>query len=272
MLSFYCPSIQGSKIGRDQNKLFPRRSILIATLFLLAIPGAVMADSPSGFSKDVASLADDFDDGIIDPGKWITGGSSVYERNGVLDIQTEVTDGGGWVESETVDFDPAYPIVLERDIFLHYSNNRFIGQLNIVLEGAPDFSFGVNYGNMDYWSEIYPARHGIFLFRNGHSGHHISYLVDNSDPIEGIWDQWFHEKLVYSPDTGELDYYIDDVLKITYFVGFVPDLSNYQLRVWTRPWGWYTGHYQHMDNFVLSAEGLVATEHASWGAVKSLYR
>lgn len=216
-------------------------------------------------------FVDDFDDGSIDSALWTTGGSTTYERNGVQEIRIEVTDGGGWARTAAIVFNPESPITVERDVFIHSHNNRFLGNFIVWFEDAPEFNFGVNYGNMDYWSDAHPERHGIFLFRNGYYNHVDEALPNNSPTIPAIWDQWFHEKLVYRPGAGVLDYYIDDVLVISYFVGYMPAFSNPRLSIHSQPWGWWTGHYQLMDNLQVNT-GVVANESMTFGALKNLYR
>lgn len=199
-------------------------------------------------------LEDNFDDNIIDTSKWLASGNTAYERNGMLDLQVEVTDGGGAAYTTWVDFDPTKQIVLERDTYNHYANNRFIGRLEFYIEGASSFTFGVNYGNMDYYNSTWVARHGIYLFRNNHSGHHVDTLVDHSTTIPPIWDQWFHEKIIYDPATGILNYYVNDQLELTYDVGLIPVLSSYKLRILNSPWGWWTGHYTYSDDFSITQQ------------------
>ncbi len=200
-----------------------------------------------------ALLEDDFDDGVVDVGKWEAYGNSVYERNGILEAWTDVTDDGGGVYSVWLDFDPEKPVEVKRDIYLHPGNNRFIGRLQVLVEGATGFTFGVSHANMDYFSETWVEKKGTYLFRSGGGGHKNTSLANQSESIEAVWDQWFTEKLVYDPGTGMLRYYIDNELRLEYDVGLIPELETYRMRVDTEPWGWYTGHYQYMDNFSISA-------------------
>ena len=98
---------------------------------------------------------------------WLTTLSyegTVYERNGVQEIRIEVTDGGGYAQTLPHTFDPTAPIVLERDIYLHYANNRFIGKLIVQFEirriatgGSPPLF------SMQAW--LYPNGNIMYMYR-----------------------------------------------------------------------------------------------------------
>ena len=223
--------------------------LLISLLALLSIfiAGEIFAKT--------TLITDNFDDAAIDNSLWDVHGSSVYESGGFLNLQTEVTDAGGNISSKWMDFDPALPIILERDILNHYSNDYYIAKLHFTFEGAPEFTFGVNYANMDYPYLPWVSKFGIYLFRNGRSGHNSTAVVDHSPTISAIWDQWFHEKIIYDPVTGLLSYYLNDSLLIEYDVGMMPVLPSYRMQIYLAPWSWYTGGYQYVDNIEIIQNG-----------------
>jgi hypothetical protein len=74
-------------------------------------------------------LQDDFNDNFIDLNKWIISGYTVYERNGLMDLRSEVTDSEGIAMTDWIEFDPNELLVFERDTLLHYANNYFIGKI-----------------------------------------------------------------------------------------------------------------------------------------------
>jgi hypothetical protein len=194
---------------------------------------------------------DDFNDNSIDLSKWIISGHTVYERNGLMELRSEATDNEGIARTDWIEFDPNKLLIFERDTLLHYANNYFIGRFEIYIEGAPVYTFGLNYANMSYDSGSYNALYGTYLFKNDSSGHSDSDLSGHSVSIPTKWDQWFHEKIVYNAQSGLLQYYVDDQLQIAYDIGPIPPLDTYRFSIRTHPWGWYTGHYEYMDNFIV---------------------
>jgi hypothetical protein len=122
--------------------------------------------------------------------------------------------------------------------------------LRSILKVPPGYTFGINYGNMSYDTGSYNAVYGTYLFKNDSSGHSDSDILGHSESIPTKWDQWFHEKIVYNAQSGTLQYYVDGHLEISYSVGQIPQLDNYRFYIKTHPWGWYTGHYEYMDNFI----------------------
>ena len=162
---------------------------------------------------------DNFDDNYLDPSQWTSAGNTVLEQGEIMQILTNQTDYGGYVDSRWIDIDPNYPLIIERKCKAHYSIEYHISHFNIKWENDPAMNFGVNYGNMiysDYY--LYPVI-GTALFRYSHSPHQINdtSFVSYNHPI--IWDEWFKEKIEYYPNTGYMNYYVNNLLITTYYVG-----------------------------------------------------
>ncbi len=201
-------------------------------------------------------FSDNFNSGVIDANKWTTSGNTVLESGGVMQVLTTVTDQGGVLTSVPVPISPHGDIMITRSAFLHYANEYFVGDM-LVKFGSLGWA-GVNYANYFYPSTYYgwEDRYGIYLSRNNVGGWppfiNSSSDTDVSDPFSPIWDTWFNEKLVYSPDTGSLQYFINGQKMADYFIGVMPATSNPTIQFQFRAWGWWTGHEQLFDNFVVT--------------------
>ncbi len=208
-------------------------------------------------------FSDDFGDNLIDTTKWTDiSGYTVSESNGIMMIDQAVIDNGGNLSSKWIDIDPNNILTITRKVKLHYGNDYFNGKLKIVLDQAPDFTFGMDYGNMS-WSGCveycpqYCSTLGFFIVRNSANSHQCSTLSDVSERIEPVWDQWFDEKIVYNPSTGIFEYFINSIKRLEYDVGLLPALSQYRIRFDVDSWGWYTGHYHYIDDIVIQQGGVI---------------
>ena len=203
--------------------------------------------------QPIASFFDDFDDGVIDTSLWEYGGNTVSEINGELRIDVTVTDKGGWARTRNIVIDPSKPVKISRRAKIYAANHYFGGQLTVIVDGYPEHSFGVSYSDYIYTGGgIYCATNGFSIFRNAANPHVCADLVtDVSQLISPIWDTWFDEDIVYDPATGELVYSINGQTEIVYNVGILPAGAN-TIRISLSAWGWFTGHFQHLDDFSVS--------------------
>ena len=71
-----------------------------------------------------------------------------------------------------------------------------------------------------------------------------------------LWDTWFSEKIIYSPTTGYLQYFVNDQQFTNYFIGIMPATNAPNLQLGFRAWGWFTGHEQLFTNLVVTQEVL----------------
>lgn len=58
--------------------------------------------------------------------------------------------------------------------------------------------------------------------------------------------------MVYHPNSGLLEYYINDEKRIEYDVGNISNAESSIMGLEFSTWGWYTGHYHHFDNILIS--------------------
>ena len=190
---------------------------------------------------DVVIFSDNFDDNSIDTDKWTTSGNTVVESGGMMQVLTTVTDNGGILTSVPVPISPHGDITITRSALMHYANQYYVATMNVQFGNLP--WAGVQYANYFYPSAIYEDRYGIYLSRND-VGFWSSFICSASDtniagPFSPIWDTWFTEKLVYSPDTGNLQYFTNNQKIADYFVGVMPATNAPTIEFQFQAWGWW---------------------------------
>jgi len=205
-----------------------------------------------------AALADDFDDGVIEPARWSYAGNTVTESGGVMRVLTTVTDAGGTLNSVPIAFNPTLPVTISRRVFLHRGIPGGVYMAGFGLDFGALQTAWVKYADINWSGTIPPTtyleRHGFFLTRNNGNPHIESASPNVSSMIPAIWDTWFDEKLVYDPVSGLLSYFIDGDKKMDYNVGAVPTGGPSTLSLHFDCWGWYTGHEHLFDDLVVSQE------------------
>ena len=209
-------------------------------------------------ATQVVAFADNFDDNSINSRLWTNWLNTVTESNLVMNVDTTVTDQGGNLRSRPIVVDPATTITISRKVFLHrqtWSPTVYMAGFVIAIDGVGNF--GVKYCDINWNATIggttYLQRHGIYLIRNGANPHIQAYSGDVSSPVPAIWDTWFDERITYDPTSGMLSYYTNNALALQYSVGALPTNNiTPTLTMQFDAWGWWTGHQQHMDNFVLA--------------------
>ncbi len=189
----------------------------------------------------------------IDPTKWNGSGNTVVESGGMMQVLQSATDAGGNLTSVPIPINPHGDITITRSAFMHYANQQYIAQMQLFFSGLPMAAIGyANYiwsGNPYYgWED----RYGFYISRAG-----AGFLDQSADsnlagPFTPIWDTWFTEKLVYSPDTGNLQYFTNNVAMTNFNIGILPLTNNPTLQFNFNAWGWYTGHEQIFSNLVVS--------------------
>lgn len=232
----------------------------------MAIVGVVVIAAVAGYwwlnrqseRHSVAVLAifqDSFDDNNIDPEKWTRSGNSVVEASGQMQVETSVTDGGGRLSSVWIPVNRTNDITIQKRTYLHYGNSRFQGNFAISHDGDSGGNFIiVHYGNMDNWNNTYCAVRGFVVARNGTNPHMCAASRDDySSAITPVWDQWFSERIVYSPSTGLLSYYVDEQKKADLNVGALPAGAQ-RINAAFTAWGWWTGHQHYLDDFRITQD------------------
>ena len=191
-------------------------------------------------------FADEFLGERIDPKKWEYG-SDVRQVDGEMRILRLVTDRGLGARTSPIRIDPTRPLRISRRAKVYAANDFFDGSMDVRITGYPEKRFGISYANYHYRGAGETITVGFSLFRHDSNSHRfIDRKTDASPLIPPVWGRWFEERLIYDPRTGDVRYQIDGRERLSYNVGpLPPNASSITLTFST--WGWYTGHYQHMD-------------------------
>jgi YD repeat-containing protein len=193
----------------------------------------------------------------IDPTKWTTSGSTVTESGGMMQVLTTVTDGGGLLTSLPIPINSTGDITISRNVLVHYANANYVGDICMEFGNTPWAA--VFYANATYSGTGDEPRYGTFIGRNTDvpAGAHfncieIGHNADTSAAFPVLWDTWFSEKIIYSPTTGYLQYFVNGQQFTNYFIGIMPPTNNPTLQLGFRAWGWNTGHEELFSNLVVS--------------------
>lgn len=212
---------------------------------------------------------DDFSGPEIDIYRWVVDGKTVIVENGVAKLDVEETDNWGRIKSAYFAFDPNKPITIKSRIKVTYSQNLkdktyFHGYFALsprtsVIDDEViknKLSFGVKYANYDYESKYSDGNideqkaEGFYLVKAGSDPtKRVDYETGKISPrIKPVWGEWFEQKIVYEPTSGDMSFSINDELKQKFNVGrFSTDLPENKLRLEINPEGWWLYHSIEID-------------------------
>ena len=206
----------------------------------------------------LTSLSDDFNDGVINPELWFYSGNNVYEEDGLMKMEQNITDQIVCLWTTPMSVTPNNQIFIDRSFIVHRGGSvyyagcaiEFNGDNGIhhvpsgiywdgtsvtVPEELPDF-IDITYGYDEYGS---------------HYGTYLEWAFDNEAHgvrlCDAVFDTWQTEKVVVDIAAGTVSYYLDDAFIATVDI---PGLQTFQIdyyNVGFRPYGWWTGHYHYMD-------------------------
>lgn len=194
-------------------------------------------------------IEDDFEKNIFDINIWErpASPSGVYVEDGVMKTVQKTTNGDYHLKSKEISLvsapvTPVYDgreIVLERKYLVHSGNEYAYHDFSLALNNEQTLS--ISYYDTDYWTSYSDSKHGVYI----HMGDQEWYVQPR------ISDEWVQEKLVFTLD-GSIIYYCNgELIKRIGMSGFnSADISS--LSVTMNPYGWWTGHYQFMDDFKLT--------------------
>ena len=194
---------------------------------------------------------DDFNDNSIDTAKWIVtrGNARVAEETGIMKVEQNVTDAGGFLESQWFTISPSAPLTITRKVKVHYANNYYYGNMQLLLENYANSENNLSNGfyGLSYYNDSYYPLVGMMLNTN------IAGAFKRSPSLGSVlWDTWFEEKTVYNPQTGIIELFINGIKQGELNAGVLPKLPSYRIKLQFSPYGWFTGHYQYMDDLVIS--------------------
>ena len=216
------------------------------------------------------SLSDDFNDGVIDPELWIATGNNVYEEDGLLKMDQNVTDQNVSLLSKPLSPGADNKIIVERKFMVQRSNNYYYGGFAIELNGDTEVH---NFPHSGAWestiSNTQLSEHYltfIYTYDSYWGNYGIYFEAGMGDQAYGIrlcdaiFDTWLTEKTIVDLTVGTVTYYLNDNFVATVEVPELTTLSvNYYTTIF-RPYGWWTGHHHYMDyvNINTLTEDLIA--------------
>lgn len=180
-------------------------------------------------------------------------GYGVTEAGGVVRITVDQTDAGGILVTQPLRIDPTQGIRIARRLLVHPANTHFTGYMLVSLLGGsgPEHVYWVTYAHETYSGYPYVPAEGIYLTLANLPTTTASDS-ERSQPTAAVWDDWFEEVVEYNPVTGEVFYYLNGALKITMCYEPLPLRDEYDVQFQFESYGWYTGHYTHMDDVLIS--------------------
>lgn len=139
-------------------------------------------------------------------------------------------------------------VVLERKYKVHHGGKYNETHIDICF--SDDMFLRIAYLRTDYWQSYSHSINGIHLLTKG-AWHNPANTKDIWKVGSLVLDEWVKEKVVINPD-GWVEYFMNDRSIGKYKFNEI-DLSKAQyVKVSMSPYGWWTGHRHHMDDFVLT--------------------
>ncbi|MEI7982825.1 MAG: hypothetical protein WCI71_14325, partial [Bacteroidota bacterium] len=201
--------------------------------------------------SETVILKDNFERGSINTTLWEVTGVHVKQEDGIMKLEQNVTDQPTCLSSKWLAFDTRRSIKITRNVKIHrgggQSNNYYYGSFGLTFDN--ENSMSIQYLYSKYNDRKYtPLKEGIFLQTTYDKNYTEKRLASN------IWDEWFKETFIFKAATGVISYYLNDLL-ITSFKTEVILSGNNHLKLIYSPAGWWTGHYQYMDNLEVTYDG-----------------
>lgn len=218
--------------------------------------------SPVGATSNIL-FADDFNDNSLDMNKWTTSGVKIEEINARMRVGTDATDNGGVLVSVPIAMAASGEVSIDRQVLVHRQNDVFAANICVRFGGLPWIA--VHYAYHTYTGGGAHNRQGTFISRDAGSpeGAWVNLVYESNPeniigPFPVLWDTWFTERVKYSPDTGLLEYFVNDEKLCDYLIGVMPPTNNPTMQLGFRAWGWWTGHEQLFDDLVVSQAAVQA--------------
>jgi hypothetical protein len=102
-------------------------------------------DDGDDSTQSTVLFSDDFNDNQIDGTKWTYGGNTVTETGGIMQVETTVTDQGGWLLSPPIPIGGTGTVEISRRARLHYANQYSGPGLSVYAyaDDSPVTTFGL---------------------------------------------------------------------------------------------------------------------------------
>ena len=205
----------------------------------------------------VILFSDNFGNSQINTNQWATSGNKVEQVNGTMRVGTDAVDNGGFLLSKPFPMAPSGKVTITRNVNVHQANAFFAGNISVRYGNLPWMA--VHYADHSYNGGGAHDRHGTFISRTAGApeGAWVNLVYEsNPDNIVGpfpmLWNSWFAETITYAPETGQLEYLVNNVKLCDYNLGLLPPSNTPTIQFGFSAWGWWTGHEQLFDDLVVS--------------------
>ena len=237
--------------------------------FTVTASGNYVANFSLTATNYLTTLSDDFNDGIIDSELWLSTGDNVYEEEGLLKMDQNITDQNVCLLSKPMSVGADNKITIDRRFMVHKAYNYYYGGFAIEFNSDTDIhgrplhadswdgsianTFGVDYIGIVYGYTNYENKFGIYV-EDG-----VGSEIRGIRLCDVVFDTWLNEQVLIDLSTGTLDYYLDDTLIATVDITGLTTLGvNYYTTIFG-PWGWWTGHQHYMDYVHINAANAQTT-------------
>ncbi len=190
----------------------------------------------ANFIQTLPFINDDFNDGEINADYWTATGPNVYEEDGMIKIQQNVTDNDVRLTSGYISIPGSGKILIDRKFLVHRANDYFSGGYYIAFNGDEQ-----NYIRIAYWHEAYIGKYGVYIDAQ------LNGITTEIRLCDAVFDTWHDEAVLVDITSGTLAYCIDNNLVVTNEIPGLSEMPQSYFHVWFYPYGWWTGHYQNMD-------------------------
>lgn len=150
-------------------------------------------------------------------------------------------------------------IVMERRYLVHYGEDNYhYPSIGLSFDNGQQ-GISIGYYNAAYWNGSWSQSiHGIHII-SGTKDWYIAPVITN---------QWVKEKIIINVETGYVQYYMNDEFMGEESFAEQMDLAEVEtLQVIMNPYGWYTGHYTLVDDFVLRTPATTVTDNFDDGVI-----
>ena len=152
-------------------------------------------------------------------------------------------------------------IVMERRYLVHhhlYSYNYY-SYPTITLSFSNGKGISIGYYNAEWWNGSYEySIHGVHII----SGDKDWYITPD------VTDVWVTEKIIVNPESGYVKYFMNGEYMGEESFAEQLDLAEAEtLQVTMNPYGWWTGHYTLVDDFVLRTPATTVIDNFDEGII-----
>ena len=152
-------------------------------------------------------------------------------------------------------------IVMERRYLVHHHlySYYYYSYPTITLSFSNGKGISIGYYNAEWWNGSYEySIHGVHII----SGDKDWYITPD------VTDVWVTEKIIVNPESGYVKYFMNGEYMGEESFAEQLDLAEAEtLQVTMNPYGWWTGHYTLVDDFVLRTPATTVIDNFDEGII-----